>query len=83
MRYKLRRLEGEFTTDTFYAKQKSLIGNICSQLFSTKFGFNTPYRMLKDNGEQIGQSLNFMNGVYQSTSLLMEQWYREVGTHLS
>lgn len=57
-RYKLRRLDAKFATDTFYSKKKSLIGNTCSQLYSTKFGFHATYNMSTANGEQIGQSLN-------------------------
>ena len=57
-RYQLRRLDGKFATDTFYAKRKSLLSNTCSQLYSNKGGFNAPYHLSSDNGKQIGQSLN-------------------------
>ena len=56
-RYQLRRLDGKFATDTFFSKHKSLLGNTCTQLYSTKLGFNAPYHMSDASGKQVGQSL--------------------------
>ena len=57
LRYQLNHLSGKFATDTFYAKQKSLTGNTCTQLFSHKCGFNAPYHMVQANGDSVGSAL--------------------------
>ena len=56
-RYQLNHLSGKFATDTFYAPQKSLLGNTCTQLFSHKCGFNAPYHMVRANGDSVGSAL--------------------------
>jgi len=55
--YNLKRLDGNFATDTFYSNVRSLIGNTCSQLYAHKCGFSTPYHMPCANDEHVGGSL--------------------------
>ena len=52
-----KRLKGKFATDTVYAKRRSLVGNIGSQVYSHKCGFNECYHLPKVDGERVGNSL--------------------------
>ena len=54
--YNLKRLDGKFSTDTFYSKVRSLIGNTCSQLYTHKCGFSAPYHMPRAKNEHVGGS---------------------------
>ena len=54
--YNLKILDGKFATDTFYSKVRSLIGNTCSQLYTHKCGFSSPYHMPRANDEHVGRS---------------------------
>ena len=53
----VRRLNGKFATDTLYLKQKSIVSNIASQVFSHKCGFNHVIHLNRVDGEQVGHAL--------------------------
>eukprot|EP00980_Cylindrotheca_fusiformis_P022891 scaffold9880_cov86-Cylindrotheca_fusiformis.AAC.2 len=55
--FNLKRLQGRFATDTFYAKMRSLLGNSMAQIYSHKSGFKAVYPMRNATGDLIGQSL--------------------------
>ena len=54
--YDVKRLNGQFSTDTLYGNVTSLRGNKASQIYSHKCGFKTAYHISKVNNEQVGQS---------------------------
>ena len=54
----VKRLKGKFSTDTIWAKSKTLRGNVASQIYSHKCGFNTAYHLESANGENVGYSLS-------------------------
>ena len=54
----LKRLNGKFATDTLWAKSKSLLGNVASQIYTHKCGFNATYNIPKADNENVGYSLN-------------------------
>ena len=47
--YRIQILRGKFSTDTDYFKIKSLRGNIGSQVYSHKCGFNHAFHLPQDN----------------------------------
>ena len=55
--YRVKRLEGKFSTDTLYADIKSLKQNIYAQVFSHKAGLAVCYPLTRANGESIGNAL--------------------------
>ena len=57
-RYNLKRLEGEFSTDSLYAEVKSILGNKYAQVYSMRNGFTTVYPMEKLTGDSIGYTLH-------------------------
>ena len=58
----VKRLDGKFATDTIWAKNKTLRGNVASQIYSHKCGFNTAYHLVSASGDNIGYSLsNFVS----------------------
>ena len=60
--FDVKRLKGKFATDTIWAKNKTLRGNVASQIYSHKCGFNTAYHLESANGENIGYTLsNFVS----------------------
>ena len=56
-RYNLRRLEGEFSTDSLYAEVKSILGNKYAQLYSMRNGFTAIYPLENLSGDSIGYTL--------------------------
>ena len=54
----VRRLKGKFSTDTIWAKSKTLRRNVASQIYSHKCGFNAVYHLESANGENVGYSLS-------------------------
>ena len=56
--YNLKRLQGRFATDTFFADMKSLHGNTCCQLYSHKVGFASCYPKLNAKGGSLGETLD-------------------------
>ena len=54
----VKQLNGKFATDTIWAKSMSLQGNVASQMYSHKCGFNASYPIPSANSEHIGYSLN-------------------------
>ena len=60
----MKQLNGRFATDTIWAKSLSLRGNVASQIFSHKCGFNTYYPISRENNEQAGFSLNDLASEY-------------------
>ena len=60
--FDVNKLKGKFATDTIWAKSRTLRGNVSSQVYSHKCGFNTAYRLESASGENIGYSLsNFVS----------------------
>ena len=57
-RYNLKRLEGDFSTDSLYAEIKSLLGNKYAQIYSLRNGFTAIYPLTDLSGDSIGYSLN-------------------------
>ena len=58
----IKQLQGKFATNTIWAKSKTLRGNVASQIYSHKCGFNTAYHLESANGENVGYSLsNFVS----------------------
>ena len=57
-RYNIKRLEGDFSTDSLYADIKSLIGNKYAQIYSLRNGFTAIYPMESLSGDSIGYTLN-------------------------
>ena len=58
----IKRLNGKFSTDTIWAKNRTLGGNVASQIYSHKCGFNTAYHLDRATGDNIGYSLsNFVS----------------------
>eukprot|EP00978_Attheya_sp_CCMP212_P026107 scaffold85161_cov59-Attheya_sp.AAC.2 len=57
-RFEVKRLNTKFTTDTAYAKVKSIRGNIGSQVYTHKSGFQKPYHVQKADGDTIGYTLS-------------------------
>ena len=55
--YGVKRLKGKFSTDTIWARSKSLRGNVCTQIYSHKCGFNSSHHMEKANNINVGHSL--------------------------
>eukprot|EP00980_Cylindrotheca_fusiformis_P019419 scaffold6690_cov88-Cylindrotheca_fusiformis.AAC.1 len=55
--FNLKRLQGKFAMDTFYAKMRSLLGNSMAQIYSHKSGFKAVYPMRNATGDSIGLSL--------------------------
>ena len=58
IQFDMKRLKGKFATDTIWAKSKTLRGNVASQIYSHKCGFNTAYHLESANGENVGYSLS-------------------------
>ena len=56
--YNLKRLQGRFATDTFYADMKYLHGNTCCQVYSHKVGFYACYPKLNVKGGSLGEALD-------------------------
>ena len=54
----VRRLNGKFSTDTIWAKIKTLRRNVSSQIYSQKCGFNAVYHLESANGENVGYNLS-------------------------
>eukprot|EP00978_Attheya_sp_CCMP212_P042802 scaffold267333_cov33-Attheya_sp.AAC.1 len=57
-RFEVKRLNTKFATDTAYAKVKSIRGNIGSQVYTHKSGFQKPYHVQKADGDTIGYTLS-------------------------
>ena len=58
----VKRLNGKFATDTIWGNNKTLRGNVASQIYSHKCGFNTAYHLDRASGNNIGFSLsNFVS----------------------
>ena len=56
--YNWRRLMSKFATDTLWSTKRSLTGNIASQVYSHKCGFNSTYHMRNAKGNTIGYTLS-------------------------
>ena len=56
--FEVKRLKGKFSTDTLWYKNRTIRGNVASQVYSHKCGFTAIYHLTKANGEQVGNSLN-------------------------
>ena len=54
----VKRLHGKFATDTIWEESMLLRGNVASQMYSHKCGFNASYPIPRANVELIGYSLN-------------------------
>ncbi len=81
-RFRVRRLEGKFATDTVWAKTKSLRGNVCSQIYSHKCGFNSTYHMEKANNKNVGRSLkSFIHQYGAPAHLTYDGAAVQVGRH--
>ena len=60
--FDVKQLKGKFATNTIWAKSKTLRGNVASQIYSHKCGFNTVYHLESASGENVGYSLsNFVS----------------------
>eukprot|EP00978_Attheya_sp_CCMP212_P014774 scaffold37804_cov62-Attheya_sp.AAC.8 len=57
-RFEVKRVNTKFATDTAYAKVKSIRGNIGSQVYTHKSGFQKPYNVQKADGDTIGYTLS-------------------------
>ena len=60
-KFGVRRLNGKFSTDTIWAKSKTLRRNVASQIYSHKCGFNAAYHFECANVENVGYSLSSDN----------------------
>ena len=56
-RYNLKRLDGDFSTDSLYAEVKSLLGNKYAQIYSMRNGFSAIYPIEDLSGDTIGYTL--------------------------
>jgi hypothetical protein len=56
----LKRLKGKFSTDALFGPCRSLNGNVATQLFHHKCGFNAPYHLRNVGGEETGNALQDM-----------------------
>ena len=56
--YNIKRLDGKFATDTFYAYMKSIHGNTCCQVYSHKDGFQACYPKTNATGDSLGETLD-------------------------
>jgi hypothetical protein len=60
--HNIKRLNGKFATDTFYAEIKSLNQNIGAQIYSHKIGFSVCYPLQDTKSETLAYTLhNFIN----------------------
>ena len=57
-RFSVKRLKGNFSSDTLWSKTKSLRGNVCTQIYSHKCGFNASYSMDAANNSNVGHTLS-------------------------
>ena len=51
-------MNGKFSTNTVYSKDKSLSGHIGSQIYSHKNGFTAAYHLHEATGDILGYSLS-------------------------
>ena len=56
--HNIKRLNGKFATDTFYAETKSLNQNIGAQIYSHKIGFSVCYPLQDAKSETLAYTLN-------------------------
>jgi hypothetical protein len=56
----VKRLRGKFATDTLFRPCRSLNGNIATQVYTHKMGFNATYHLKRVYGEEVGTSLQDM-----------------------
>ena len=54
----VKRLHGKFATDTIWEESMLLRGNVTSQMYTHKCGFNTSYPIPRSNSEHVGYRLN-------------------------
>ena len=56
--YNVKRLQGRFATDTFYADLKSIHGNTCCQIYFHKAGFQACYPKTDAKGQSLSETLD-------------------------
>ena len=56
--YNIKRLDGKFATDTFYADMKSIHGNTYCQVYRHKVGFQACYPKVNAIGDSLGETLD-------------------------
>lgn len=77
-----KRLNGKFSSDTAYFKQKSLRGNVASQIFFHKCGFAANYHVSRVNNETIGPTLDaFINEFGVPEHLTVDGAPVQIGRH--
>ena len=60
--YNVKRLNCKLSCDTIWSDIRSLLQNICTQVYTHKCGLAVPYPLPRANGEMVGQSLqNFIH----------------------
>ena len=71
-------------TDTLYLDEKSLLGNICGQVYCNKGDFACFYPLPGDNSEQLGNTLLDLIHEFGAPSLLTFDGHKsQVGRHTS
>ncbi len=61
----VKRLTGEFASDTAYGKIKSLRGSVVSQIYLHKCGCKVAYPILKGDGNHVGDALTQFIGDFR------------------
>ena len=78
--YNLKSLQGQFTTDTFYAGMKYLRGNTCCQVYSHKFGLSACHPKLNLRGASLGETLDgFVHNFGVPKHLTFDGFQTQVG----
>jgi len=78
--FAIKRLEGRYASDTFFAKTKSLTQNTCAQIFSHQCGFKAVYPMVRLNGENVGKALrDFIDEFGAPETLIYDEHMTQVG----
>src|SRR5687768_4993040 len=74
--FDIRHLNGKFATDTLWSTTKSIRGNIASQIYSHKCGFNVAYHVRAATGDNLGYSIwDFIHkfGAQSASCLTVQQ----------
>ena len=78
--YNIKRLDGKFATDTFYADMKSIHGNTCCQVYSHKVGFQACYPKINATGNSLGETLDdFVHDFCAPSHLTFDGHQSQVG----
>ena len=79
--YNIKRLQGRFATDTFFADMTSLNSNTCCQIYSHKCGFMVCYPLADATGDSLGTTLHdFVHDFGAPSHLTFDGFSSQVGT---